>query len=310
MRPSSSYCPKCNRSLSALDLVPLFSFLLLGRKCRGCKQPISWRYFCVELLTGLLFAVITWRFWQNGADCVALLLFTAVLVPIYFIDLETFTIPDSLNVLVFVIPLVRDIMGIVQKEPAHKPLWGWLPYSIVGALGGMLIFGLIRLIGWIWKRQEAMGLGDVLLARGMGAMLVCFLSPDGGLIGTLLIWFLLAIGAGAIVGPLMLFLRRKRAVIVEEPENPQEFPEEDSNLGEQLFALGYCLVLGDVWGYLKDVRHRWSAEMAPVEEEFEVAPTAIPFGPFMVLGFLLTVFFGGILITAYLGYALPKSSIR
>jgi leader peptidase (prepilin peptidase)/N-methyltransferase len=315
MRPSSSYCPNCNRSLAAIDLVPLFSFLFLGRKCRQCKQPISWRYFNVELLTGLLFAGITARFWQSGADCVALLLFTAVLIPIYFIDLATFTIPESLNVLIFAIPLVRDVWGILQKEPSHAPVWGWLPYSLVGAFWGILIFGVIRLIGWLWKRQEAMGLGDVLLARGMGAMLICFIPSQGGLAGILTVWFLLAIGAGAIVGPLMLLLRGRAAAKnaeneVEEPEsskNVEEYPESDSNLGEQLLVIGYCFLLGDVWDYLMTIRKRWSEETAPVQESFTLAPSAVPFGPFMVLGFLLAVFVGGVLISSYLGYALPKT---
>src|SRR5437763_872517 len=111
VKPEYSFCPNCNRRLTALDLVPLFSFLALGRKCRGCKQPISWRYFTVELLTGLLFVAVYLKFPQNAPDCVALLLFTSVLIPIYFIDFATFTIPLSLNLLAFVIAVGRDVWG-------------------------------------------------------------------------------------------------------------------------------------------------------------------------------------------------------
>ncbi len=52
-----SHCPKCGHDLAALDLVPVFSFLALGRRCRYCKAPISGRYAFVELLTGGLFAI-------------------------------------------------------------------------------------------------------------------------------------------------------------------------------------------------------------------------------------------------------------
>ncbi len=50
----SSYCPRCKHTLGALDLVPILSYLFLGRKCRYCKKPISPRYMLVELLVGLL----------------------------------------------------------------------------------------------------------------------------------------------------------------------------------------------------------------------------------------------------------------
>ena len=53
-----SHCPACNTRLRARDLVPVFSFLVQGRKCRYCKQPISWRYAVVESITGLAFAAL------------------------------------------------------------------------------------------------------------------------------------------------------------------------------------------------------------------------------------------------------------
>src|SRR5258708_4182921 len=97
IEPHFSYCPHCKRRLTGIDLVPLFSFLFLGRRCRTCKKPISWRYFSVELLTGLLFMGLAIRFEVNFADAIALMLFTALLVPMTFIDLEFFAIPTQLN---------------------------------------------------------------------------------------------------------------------------------------------------------------------------------------------------------------------
>lgn len=55
-----SHCPACNHNLSSLDLVPVFSFLFLGRRCRYCKSPISWRYMIIELSAGIFFALAAW----------------------------------------------------------------------------------------------------------------------------------------------------------------------------------------------------------------------------------------------------------
>ncbi len=110
-------------------------------------------------------------------------LFGAVLVPIFCIDLERFEIPNQLNLLVFVIAVARDVYGIATHEPGHELVWHWLPASILGAVVGVAIFGSIRVIGWLWKRQEAMGLGDVLLARAMGAMLVSVVPAGSNPLG-------------------------------------------------------------------------------------------------------------------------------
>lgn len=332
--PSSSFCPNCEHSLRAIDLVPLLSFLIQGCKCRYCAKPISWRYFGVELLTGLTFLAITFQFWQNPTNCVTLLLFSAILIPIFFIDLDTFTIPTSLNLFVFFIPLVRDGIGILQHEPNHVLLAGWCPRSLLGAVVGIAIFGFIRVIGWVWKRQEAMGLGDVLLARGMGAFLIAFAPIGSPPLYHFMTWILLCCLSGAVVGPLMILWRQRgqkqKKAPIEEPEeeNEQEYPESNSNFGEQIGAIIYCLLLGDLVEYLLDVtiaalknakqgagyvirehciklREHWGGHVDEDEEEFVVAPTAIPFGPFMVLGFLFTVFLGEWMAHAYLSYAFP-----
>lgn len=335
LEPRHSICPKCTKTLSAIDLVPLFSFLLLGAKCRQCKAPIAWRYFWVELITGALFVALTLRYppLQHTPDWIALLCFTAVLVPVFCIDLDTFTIPNSLNILLFVIPVARDAWGIVHHEPGHALLWAWLPPSILGGLAGALIFGVIRVVGWIWKRIEAMGLGDVLLARGMGAMLISLMplqtvgtgSPFYGL-RLFPAWVMLSVISGLIIGVGLLWLRRpqesapqqgaKRAAVTTETE-PGPRQGDGSSLARELKEIAWCLSLGDLWEYLGDlVRHRRagpseqpsspSETTAVFEDEWVPASTAIPFGPFLVIGFLATVFVGEWLTAAYLAYALHK----
>ena len=109
--PTWSYCPKCEHQLSTLDLFPVFSFLALGAKCRYCKEPISWRYPGIELLTGLLFLGIAWKFgcsWETPFYCVA----TAIWISVFFIDhfIDDFVF--------FIVSIVVDRFdSIVQLQP-------------------------------------------------------------------------------------------------------------------------------------------------------------------------------------------------
>src|SRR5687767_3753947 len=58
----NSACPKCGKAISAVDNIPIFSWLVLGGKCRNCKERISFRYPAVELLTAVSFVLVYWRF--------------------------------------------------------------------------------------------------------------------------------------------------------------------------------------------------------------------------------------------------------
>jgi leader peptidase (prepilin peptidase)/N-methyltransferase len=317
--PKFSFCPTCRRRLQPIELVPLLSFLIQGRRCRGCKQPISWRYFCVELLTGLLFVALYARYPHSPADLIALLLFTAALVPIFFIDLATFQIQDSLNLFALAIAVSRDVIGIALQEPAHAPLFGWLPRSVVGGIAGALLFGAVRVAGWIWKRQEAMGFGDVLLARALGAMLVSFSPADSNPLRLFPIWVLLSCLSGIVVGPALIFIRLRRerssAASEEIEDDEAQFADVDSTLGEQLFQIGQALWLADLKLWIEDLVARGAARHgektlppaeAPPEEDFALAPTAIPFGPFLILGFLATVFAGNAITAWYIAWALNR----
>ena len=324
--PKHSFCPYCKNTLTAADLVPLFSYLALGRKCRQCKVPISPRYFGVELLTGLLFVGLTLHFLPNAADCVTMLLFASVLVPIFFIDLDTFTIPISLTLLAFVIPVARDVLGIVQHEPNHALVSGWLPVSLLGAVAGTLIFGFVRVAGWLASpyltgvRQEAMGLGDVLLGRGMGAMLALLVPLGTNSLRLFPVWVMLSVSSGAVLGILLKVYaaRTSEAASETEAQNENEtdvVSEIPSTFGQELLAIGWCLWLGDAWEYLAAVFHigkqaeppKREPGAEPEEDNWKPAATAIPFGPYMVAGFVATVFIGEWLTSAYLHWAFPPA---
>lgn len=346
LKPRHSICPKCEKTLSAIDLVPLLSFLLLGAKCRQCKAPIAWRYFWVELITGALFVALVLRYPppQYAPDCIALICFTAVLVPVFCIDLESFSIPTSLNLLALLIPLARDAWGVLHHEPGHALLWGWLPPSVLGAAVGALIFGVIRFVGWLWlvaksgwqwKYFEAMGLGDPLLARGMGAMLVSLVPHvTTGHVNPFYflrlfpIWVVLSTFSGVVVGPALIWMRLRNEKLEEEKRRQEqkskaktpepiveEPPLDDWTMAQALNEVAFCLYLGDLREYLEGIFRSRSADTltsseggSVFEDDWKPAPTAIPFGPFLVIGFLATVFVGEWLTAAYLAYALPQKA--
>ena len=131
-----SHCPQCDAQIKPWDNIPILSYLLLLGKCRGCRTPISLRYPAVELLTGLLFALIAWRFGPTGWT-VAYCFFAAALVAAAMIDHDHQIIPDSISlgglvVAVLVVPLLHAYYGEVWLTALKRSLLG----AVVG--GGVL----------------------------------------------------------------------------------------------------------------------------------------------------------------------------
>jgi prepilin signal peptidase PulO-like enzyme (type II secretory pathway) len=182
-----SHCPKCSTRLKAADLVPLFSFLLLGRKCRYCGAPISWRYFLVELATGLLFGATYLRFGLS-IDFFAYAAFISALIVAFAVDLDLFLIPDQVSIVGVVIGLGRDLAhwlaGDVQVLRIPIPFTDHTFPMIPSVAGIVVCGGIFYLIAYVSyyvfrpkdeKEMEtyegAMGGGDVKLAAAIGAVL-------------------------------------------------------------------------------------------------------------------------------------------
>ncbi|MGE7092988.1 prepilin peptidase [Lysinibacillus sp. NPDC048646] len=179
-----SHCTNCNRQLTALDLVPVLSYVCLGGKCRSCGQKISWIYPLMELITGLLFAFAYGRL-GFSVEFIVAILFISLLVILVVSDLAYMLIPDK--VLIFFLPLL--IIGRVVS-----PLTPWWD-SIVGAVVG---FGILYLIAVL--SRGGMGGGDIKLFFLIGLVL--------GTLETLLTLFLAAT-MGMIVGIVVLRLRQQ-----------------------------------------------------------------------------------------------------
>ncbi len=202
-----SHCPNCGTPLRGWDNIPLISFLLLGRKCRYCKVPISWRYFSVELLTGLLWVAAYLRYGLS-IDVFAYVLFISALLIAFFVDLDHFIIPDQVPIAGVVIGVGKDIAHWINGDLqwvriALPPTESGIPIppSVFGAVICFALFYAIAFVSYYAFRPKdkealaeyegAMGGGDIKLAGGIGAVV--------GLIPALVSFFI-AVVLGSLIG--------------------------------------------------------------------------------------------------------------
>ncbi|MBJ7312086.1 prepilin peptidase [Rugamonas sp. CCM 8940] len=186
-----SACPHCGHQIGALENIPLLSWLLLRGKCSACKAPISVRYPAVELLTGLLSALLVWRFGSGWAG-LATLFFLYSLIAMTFIDADTQLLPDDLTYPLLWVGLLVNLNGTFVP----------LQDAVIGAAAGYLALWSIY---WLFKLatgKEGMGYGDFKLLAALGAWLGWAMLPT---------IILLSSVVGALVGiGLIVFARHGR----------------------------------------------------------------------------------------------------
>jgi leader peptidase (prepilin peptidase) / N-methyltransferase len=188
-----SACPSCKRPISALENIPLLSWLMLRGRCAGCKTAISPRYPAVEALCAALSAYVAWHF-GFGLAAIGALLFTWAMIALTFIDLDTFYLPDSITLPLLWLGLLFNIVG------TYTPLAG----AVIGAAAGYLSLWSVY---WIFKwatGKEGMGYGDFKLLAAIGAWLGWQMLPLTILLSSLV---------GAVIGiGLIVFAGRGRSV--------------------------------------------------------------------------------------------------
>jgi len=188
-----SRCPKCNHKITALENIPVFSYLFLKGKCSSCAEPISPRYALIELLTGILTAVVAWHFgfsWQAGA----VMLLTWALIAMSFIDIDHQLLPDSITLPWLWLGLMLSLFPIFIDTQT----------SLIGAAAGYLSLWSIFWLFKILTGKEGMGYGDFKLLALLGAWMGWQLLP---------IVILLSSLVGAIVGiAMILILGRDRNI--------------------------------------------------------------------------------------------------
>lgn len=216
-----SCCPQCARPIGALENIPVLSYLVLLGKCAGCKARISPRHPAVELLTGVLSALLIWRY-GSGMYGLATLVFAYLLIAMSFIDADTQLLPDDLTLPLMWIGLLVNLNGTFAP----------LDEAVIGAAAGYLALWSIY---WLFKLatgKEGMGYGDFKLLAALGAWLGWKMLPVIVLLSSLV---------GAIVGIVLIVVSKRGR------DNPIPF-------GPYLAAAGFlALLYGDriVASYLR-----------------------------------------------------------
>jgi len=182
-----SHCPKCSHQLRFFpDMVPMLSQAWNRSRCRYCGVKFAWRYFWVELITAVLFAAIYLRYVvfsphpgisEADRNWIALagMVFTGALVAIFFIDLDTFHIPDVLVWVALGAAVSKDLFLLwIKARPLSEPVLGTIPVpmSILGAAASFWLLWQFAAIASAIMGKEAMGGGDPLLLGAMGAFLI------------------------------------------------------------------------------------------------------------------------------------------
>ena len=175
-----SHCMECNYQLKWYDLVPLFSYLCLGGRCRKCKTKLSVQYPLVELLNGLLYVLVVA---VNGLTIESLLycLMFSALVTLSVIDFRTYEIPLGINLFILTLGLIRVALDYQN----------FLNYLI----GFLSVSGFLYLLFLLTK------------GRGIGGGDIKLMAVSGLMIG----WKcnLLALAFGCIIGSVIHIIRMK-----------------------------------------------------------------------------------------------------
>jgi leader peptidase (prepilin peptidase) / N-methyltransferase len=212
-----SACPKCQHQITALENIPVVSWLFLRGKCSKCKTPISIRYPLVEIASSLIAALLAWHF-GFSLQLAGALLFAWALIALIMIDADTYLLPDSIT-----LPLVW--LGVLFNS---QGTFTSLPSAVYGAVAGYLSLWSIYWLFKLLTGKEGMGYGDFKLLAALGAWLGASMLPAIILLSSL---------SGAVIGIIMI-AGAKRGWNKPMPFGPY---------------LGIAGLLALVWG--KDISH-------------------------------------------------------
>ncbi|WP_305813324.1 prepilin peptidase [Photobacterium leiognathi] len=162
-----SRCPHCNHAISALENIPVISWLALGGKCKECKAPISKRYPAIELLTAAMSLTVSLMLPPSWWS-LALIFFTFALIALTFIDIDKMLLPDQIT-----LPLMWT--GILLSVTGISPVS--LTDSVIGAMAGYLSLWSVFWVFKLLTKKDGMGYGDFKLLAALGAWLGWQLLP-------------------------------------------------------------------------------------------------------------------------------------
>lgn len=206
-----SMCMSCQHGLCWYELIPLFSFLALGGRCRVCQSRISKMYPVVELLTGVLFTLLFYKFQvlffsdllYFSISYIFYAIILSILVVIAFYDFRHKIIPDQLSLFLGVLSFISLFLFSDHILNLHLPNFSELSSGFVIALPFFLF--------WLISRGAWMGFGDAKLAVGLG----WFLGLSKGLAGLVISFWL-----GAFISIILIVFTKKYHMKSEIPFAP------------------------------------------------------------------------------------------
>ena len=186
-----SECPHCKHKITALESIPIISYLALRGRCSQCNTSITLRYPIMEALTGIMSGFIAWHF-GYGFITVAALIFVWSMIALAFIDLDTQLLPDAVTLPLLWIGLLINLgNGFTDISSA-----------VIGAASGYIFLWLIYWCFKISTGKEGMGYGDFKLLAVIGAWFGWKMLPLVVLLSSL---------AGAVIGiGLIIVAKNKR----------------------------------------------------------------------------------------------------
>ncbi len=199
-----SMCPYCKHELAAKDLVPIFSWLSLGGRCRYCAKPISPQYPLVELATAglFVFSYIWWPVPFSAAQTAVFVLWLALLtglVALLVYDARWFLLP---NRLIYPLGVIAAVQAVIVIAAANRPAVALLNAVLAVIAGGGIFYLLFQFSGGKW-----IGGGDVKLGWLLGLVMA---TPAR----SLLLIFLASIGGSLASLPLIIGGRLKRTSLI------------------------------------------------------------------------------------------------
>lgn len=184
-----SACPNCGHQITAMENIPIISWLMLGGKCKGCKAKISVRYPLVEALTGALLGLVAYRYGYTYTTLFASI-FTLALITLTFIDFDTQLLPDDITLPLLWLGLLFNLNGGFTD----------LKSAVLGAIFGYLILWSVYWLFKIVTGKEGMGYGDFKLLAAIGAWFGWQMLPAVILLSSVV---------GAVIGIGMIMFRGK-----------------------------------------------------------------------------------------------------
>ena len=184
LHPGSA-CDSCKRRLSALDMIPIISYLLLRGRCRYCSARIPFRVLLVEVLTGCVFFLAFWRFGAS-AEFGITVFWCCVFITIIFIDWEHQLILNKITYPSVIVALVVLAIDSLLNEPIFYPDRVYFPEPAIlsGVISGFMLLVVFLFIVII--RPGSMGMGDAKLVALIGFVTGFPLVTFGVLIGVVI----------------------------------------------------------------------------------------------------------------------------